>query len=235
MEQVKKCSKCGEVKSIEEFYIRKDNNKYRNECKKCHYNLTVIYAKDNREKVKQYKIKWIKNNTQKNIESKIKWEKNNPNKVKIRKSRYYKKYSKKVKEYFKKWKKNNPEKYKEQRRKLNKRIRSTPKGKLDHCMGTLIRRCLGSNKNGRSWKTLVGYTNDELKQHLENQFEPWMNWSNYGLGPGKWTVDHVMPRSSFIYENSEDPEFKKCWALENLKPMEWLENIKKSNKIIWNL
>lgn len=33
--KAKKCTKCGDIKSLEEYYFRKDNNKYRNECKEC--------------------------------------------------------------------------------------------------------------------------------------------------------------------------------------------------------
>ena len=33
--KTKKCSKCGEVKELSEFYFRKDSQEYRNECKKC--------------------------------------------------------------------------------------------------------------------------------------------------------------------------------------------------------
>ncbi len=37
----------------------------------------------------------------------------------------------------------------------------------------------------------------DFKQHLENQFEPWMTWDNYGLYNGElnygWDVDHIIP------------------------------------------
>jgi hypothetical protein len=32
----KRCCKCGIEKSINEFYLRSDNNKYRSDCKTCH-------------------------------------------------------------------------------------------------------------------------------------------------------------------------------------------------------
>jgi len=46
-----------------------------------------------------------------------------------------------------------------------------------------------------------------------------------------WNIDHVIPQGATIYESMKDPNFKKCWALENLRPLDAIENIKKSNKI----
>jgi hypothetical protein len=31
--------------------------------------------------------------------------------------------------------------------------------------------------------------------------------------------------------NYEDPNFQKCWSLENLQPLEAMMNVRKSNKI----
>lgn len=43
-----------------------------------------------------------------------------------------------------------------------------------------------SSKFGESFMTHVSWTIDELKQHLESQFEPWMNWSNRGSYGRNW-------------------------------------------------
>jgi len=45
-------------------------------------------------------------------------------------------------------------------------------------------------------------------------------------------VDHIYPQSLLPYDSYDDPNFQKCWALENLQPLEAIENLKKSNKII---
>ena len=87
-------------------------------------------------------------------------------------------------------------------------------------------------KAGRRWETLVGYTLKELMEHLESKFEPWMNWGNYGAYEEerlKWHIDHIRPKSLFIFISPEDKEFKECWALENLQPLEAIKNIQKSN------
>lgn len=120
---------------------------------------------------------------------------------------------------------------KEYRKKWKKEERDTNhKYKLDSNISTSIYIALKGKKAGRRWETLTGYTIEDLMAHLESKFEPWMNWDNYGNKAGKWTIDHTKPRSLFNYESPEDKEFKECWSLENLQPMEFIENIKKSNK-----
>ena len=104
------------------------------------------------------------------------------------------------------------------------------KNKLACTMSTAIGRSLKeNNKAGRHWETLVPYTLEDLKQYLENLFQPKMSWNNYG----EWHVDHKIPRSSFKFANSEDKEFQKCWALKNLQPLWAEENLRKCNKLVW--
>jgi hypothetical protein len=77
------------------------------------------------------------------------------------------------------------------------------------------------------------YTIDQLKFHIESLWEPWMNWGNYGqYKAGTWQIDHIFPQSKLPYDSFEHPNFLKCWALENLRPLETIANIKKGNKII---
>jgi len=74
----------------------------------------------------------------------------------------------------------------------------------------------------------------ELKEHLESQFEEWMTWENWGQGEGCWSIDHIHPQSKLPYDSLEHPNFQKCWALDNLRPLCAIENIKKNNKILDN-
>lgn len=91
-----------------------------------------------------------------------------------------------------------------------------------------IRRSLNGNKGGRHWESLVGYTLEQLKDHLESLFQSGMLWDNYGFYG--WHIDHKRPISSFSFTEPEDEEFKQCWALENLQPLWAEDNIKKSDK-----
>lgn len=63
-------------------------------------------------------------------------------------------------------------------------------------------------------------------------FEPGMNWDNYGAGPNKWCIDHVVPDSLFSYKYMDDVGFKKSWGLKNLQPMWFMENSLKGNRYV---
>ncbi len=141
----------------------------------------------------------------------------------------------------KKWATDNPEREKEiraqefkrnyQRRKqdvhwvLKRRVSST-------ICNTLANR--GLYKDSPTW-TALPYTPEQLKEHLESQFEDWMTWDNWGLASHDrktWNIDHIYPQSKLPYESLEDENFQRCWALENLQPLETFTNIRKSNKIL---
>ena len=116
---------------------------------------------------------------------------------------------------------------KERRNKRRKEKRLTDaKYRLDMNMHTAIWKTLKKQKAGRKWEELVGYSVNELMKHLERQFDENMNWENYG---SYWHIDHIKPKSLFKYNSPDELEFKKCWALENLQPLEKTKNIKKYN------
>jgi hypothetical protein len=82
-------------------------------------------------------------------------------------------------------------------------------------------------KNGHYFD-ILGYTPEELINHLEKQFTEGMTWENYG----EFHVDHKLPISSFNIKEIGDEEFMRCWCLDNLQPMWGEENIRKSNKVL---
>ena len=97
-----------------------------------------------------------------------------------------------------------------------------------------IRKSLKTNnlsKNGRHWETLVGYTIEELKLHLETQFDSYMNWENHG---SYWHLDHIIPLASLTFDSEEHENFKLLWSLGNLQPLFGPENRSKHNKILIN-
>lgn len=106
------------------------------------------------------------------------------------------------------------------------RYRNDPKVRVDTNIASQIRASLADGKGGKSWEDVVGYSLEELMEHLENLFTDGMSWGNYG----EWHIDHKVPRSWFAYESYEDPEFLACWCLANLKPMWGAENISKGNR-----
>ena len=108
-----------------------------------------------------------------------------------------------------------------------------------HIRGALKR--FGSSKYGSSCLKYLGYSIKELKDHLENQFDPWMNWNNHGSYNTTtwddndkftwiWQIDHIIPQSKLPFISMEDDNFKKCWSLENLRPYSAKQNIIDGNK-----
>lgn len=94
------------------------------------------------------------------------------------------------------------------------------------------------NMSKRNLKTLtyLQYSIQELKDHLEKQFEPWMTWQNHGSylitkwndndsSTWVWNIDHIIPQSKLQYHSMGDDNFKKCWALSNLRPYSAKQNI----------
>lgn len=83
----------------------------------------------------------------------------------------------------------------------------------------------GRRKLRSTWQ-IIGYSRQELMDHIERQFHDGMSWDNYG----EWHVDHITPLSSFCISGPEDPELKAAWALPNLRPLWAAENIRKKDK-----
>lgn len=96
-----------------------------------------------------------------------------------------------------------------------KRYHEDPMFRLHVCVSSALYRHLTKSKRQKHWEKVVGYSIDELKRHLESQFEEGMSWENYGL----WHVDHIKPVNTFSFSSPTDEEFKKCWALSNLRPL----------------
>jgi hypothetical protein len=112
----------------------------------------------------------------------------------------------------------------------------TPFLLLNQAISGGVWHALRGKKSGRRWETLVGYTVEDLKSHLESLFTEGMSWDNYGRLAGSyensWEVDHVIPISHFSFISAEDEEFKQCWSLSNLQPKWARENRQKSNRYI---
>lgn len=115
------------------------------------------------------------------------------------------------------------------RERMQRRLQDDPKFKLHSNVSRAIR-CMVGKKARTSWVEVLGYTAEDLRHHLERQFQKGMTWSNYGRGPGKWHIDHIVPRTAFAATSLADPELKACWALTNLRPMWGRDNISKHAK-----
>jgi len=117
----------------------------------------------------------------------------------------------------------------------NKKRRKNVKHRVGSSMSARMNKVLKDGKLRNSWTKLAGYTVDELISHMESLWEPWMNWSNWGRADYNiktWQIDHIKPVASFNITSFSCDDFKKCWALENLRPLSAFENIIKGAKYI---
>lgn len=98
--------------------------------------------------------------------------------------------------------------------------------KIHRMWGSLLHRLLkrGTKKEGHSHEQL-GYSKRDLRRHLESLWQEGMSWENYGLGEGKWNIDHIRPIASFPIETHASV----VNALSNIRPMWATDNLKKGS------
>ena len=176
-----------------------------------------------------------------------KWRKQNKETLAIKKSEYQKKNRKYITERKKKWRETKrPPLENIKCKECNKLFTPTtrakkiifcsrkcqfnnwqkqPKNKLNWAVQDAVRRGMKGIIHKSIYFEGLSFTMEELKIHLENQFDDWMNWDNHGL----WHIDHIKPVASFDFTSMEDEDFKKCWALENLQPLKDTENMRKNH------
>ena len=121
----------------------------------------------------------------------------------------------------------------ENRDKVNaykKKRRQDPAFRIKTTMSKRVTKLLHSKGKGKksSFLKAVGYTLDDLRQHLESHFVDNMGWHNYGT---EWVVDHYVPHILFDYDSTEEVQFRICWSLDNLYPLDWNTNNRKNDTI----
>lgn len=213
------CIRCDIRKSLELFRVRK-NNRYEAICHDCEQQENKTRAKKRYlEKGRKEFINKYQNDLEfkeRHTDNTKQWFKKHPEKIK----EYNKKYQRRVNEWFRnKW-------------------ADDPFFKMRRLISSSINKSLKKNNSSKETSIIdfLPYTINELKQHLESQFEPWMNWDNWGTYNIKtwddndsstwtWQIDHIIPQSELPYNSMQHPNFKKCWDLANLRPLSARTNI----------
>jgi len=216
--ETKVCNKCDVEKPLnsEFFSIRNDKNKitFRNDCKMCRF----LYVKNRYKEKKDDRKKYQKQYGENNIE--------------------------KLKKYQKEYRENNIEKRKEYalnyfsdikntKRKKDKSIAWKKKMKKENVLfkvkNNLSKRVWAAFTNGyKKGKTadMIGCSWEQLKLHIENQFQDGMTWDNWTIDG--WHIDHIIPLASAKTEE----ELIKLNHYTNLQPLWAKDNLSKGAKII---
>ena len=219
------CKLCGET-DASKFRQRIVNGKayYVNPCRACENKVATEYHSSHKGERSQYQKSYIDLNRDVIKEKKKKYDKERYPSIKEEKIAQSKEYAKNNKDLI-----NN-----------NKKIRrqEDPAYRLRHYISARIRKILkqGGYKKNNSCIKYLDYSFHELKAHLESQFEPWMTWDNHGnydpaiwddnnKSTWTWQLDHIIPQSDILYTSMIDDNFKKCWALNNLRPLSAKQNV----------
>ena len=212
------CKKCGKIRNITDFYSYKGIAK--TPCKICKTQYQNNYYSNNKEAIEVYRKEYYNNNKTHIIQNQL-----------VRDSLRKDEIAASQKAY----RKNNKDKFKI----YKKTKKSKPEYKLRSRVSNSIYQTLklhGSSKKLSSSFKNLGYSVHDLKKHLESQFESWMTWENHGqYNPNTWNddnkltwtwqIDHIIPQSLLPYKSLDDDNFKKCWALSNLRPLNSKQNI----------
>jgi hypothetical protein len=165
------------------------------------------------------------------------WRNDNADQLKIDKQQWYQDHRELSIQRAKDNKAKDPEHYNEVHNKNEQERRKIdPVFRLKGILRSATRGWLKGTKNGESIASHLPYTIQELKNHLESQFEYWMNWGNQGVyrvetwndfDPTTWTwqLDHIMPQSDLPYTTMEEENFRECWKLSNLRPYSAKQNL----------
>lgn len=174
----------------------------------------------NREKVLAARKRYCEKYPDKIREENSRFRKNNPN--------YKKEYYQAHKEEARDWWNNRSEEQKKAKAEFNRkwkndRYKNNIGYKLRCIISTAVRRSLIEEKDD-SIRNILGYSIDDLRKHLEAQFEDWMTWENLGVTAKTykqtWQIDHIKPVNTFNITDVYCEDFKKCWALSNLRPLD---------------
>ena len=232
-ENKKRCTKCGKKTPTTEYSQKIGcKNDLDSRCKICIRKYRNDWGKKNRKKLNKTIKLWRSKNKKYLYEKGKEWTENNREKCREAGRKWYAANKDKHSDARKLWCKKHPKECKAKYQKEYRKKMSTQKGALDKRMGCVIWQSLRGNKKGRHWETLVGFSVEELRTHLEKQFTDGMSWKNFG----EWHIDHVIAKSRFNYEHPEEQEFRICWGLANLQPMWGKDNLSKHTKTMdeWN-
>lgn len=199
------CSKCKEIKPLQEF----KRDKYRSDglypsCKTCCKIKDHRHYKCNRDAVRD---------SQKDRHTRTYIKRNR--KLKTKEQKQLAKQS-----CIARFKLNNPGYQKD-------RYLSNMSYKISVCLRARLNSAIRNNQKSGSAIKDLGCTTEELKVYLESRFLPGMSWENYGHKT--WHIDHIVPLSRF--DLSDPVQLKQACHFTNLQPLWAKDNLSKSNKI----
>lgn len=100
-----------------------------------------------------------------------------------------------------------------------------PKYRIKQLIGKSIRQYIKGGKGGLSTFKLLGYSPEALHARLMATMPHNRTWDDFMQG--NLHIDHITPVAAFEFKSVTDPQFKQCYAIENLRLLEAIDNLKK--------
>jgi len=229
-----KCKICKIDKDEQKDYYQKNNKRNGRICKICLIENSKKYRTSNLEVYKKRARTYMKTykypNDNSNMKtcSKCKIEKPVSNFYFDKQKGIYQSYCKDCKKpYSKLYYKNNLIKIRNYKGLWRQKIQNKIRCNLSTRIRNVVKK-QNTNKNDETEK-LVGCDMDFLLIWIQFQFDVYMSFDNYGK---YWHIDHYIPCSSFNLVDEQ--EQKKCFHWTNLRPLEKIQNMKKSNSFLKN-
>ena len=202
---MKLCYKCKKQKLFVEFNkckSRKDG--LQSACRDCqrarNYSTKELQAISKRKKeyylknknsILKRNRKWRKSNLEYYKSYHKQYALKNRNKIRERQKRYVEKDKERWRTYKKQWDidHNYSKLYKRDRRRADPLFRLAESLRARLCAALRQKRL----KKHSGFYKIVGASLEEIKLHLEKQFQPGMCWDNWGKGKDNWQIDHIVP------------------------------------------
>lgn len=213
---VKKCPKCGIDKELDLFHKAvRTKSGFTSYCKDCNNAVKKEYRKNNKSKIKSSAAKYYIRN-------------------KIRINAYNKEYARShsyaAKKQAKEYRDKNSVRCREVQTLYKKVRRQTDVNyRLTENLKRRVRAALFGKPKGKTIERNFGY-DGQLREYIETTFTDGMSWSNYGNSDGCWSIDHILPISSFDLTDSE--QLKQANHYTNLRAMWHIDNLLKGNKLL---
>jgi hypothetical protein len=242
--ELKRCSKCTTWTALGEYHRDKTKEDgLRPKCKECRKTDCLKYYKENREKVLASHRKYNKQNEEKIAIKKREYREINKEKIAVKKQKYYQENRSKINckcrkyyqqnkekclESIRKYHEENKEKITDYRRKyFRERRKEDPQFRLTNNIRGALGMCLKKarlEKNDRTFK-YISCSPSFLLERLEKM--------RIERGLTEYHIDHMMPLSSF--DLSDPKQLRRAWHFSNLQLLSAVDNLKKSNKIIYDM
>jgi hypothetical protein len=239
---MKTCTKCGQKKPLSEFHnsASAKDGKF-SACKVCRnyygaekrksVDQSALYRAQieriGKEAAKQKRREYYQRNKEAAKARAAEWREKNPERHAELRKRHYEENKARYLERAKEWGAANRVKRTEicLRYIAKKREESPEEYVATVAARKMLARVLaatGHKKRGKTF-SIIGYTRQELADHMQALFQPGMSWDNHG----QWHIDHIIPVSELVRLGVTDPA--KINALSNLRPIWAGENLAKSD------